>query len=576
MSSRQIHYEIYTLAPRGKWQFHSALESRDAALKQAKELVTGSTSVKVTKETLNPADGNYTSVSIFQEGKAAPASSNPGKTESVEALPCFKPQDLYSYQARKTISRLLQESLNRWKITVLELLHSPGHLERFESSGTVLQAAVQKMAIAQSQSGEGSISERVKFLHKLVSDGMVMVYKDRDKNRIPKIKNNDIGSLAAQLSNDLRREYLFNAAIATHLQTCTNWDEKLIKILELIPSVPNGNDNDNALRAFCLKTIDGYVSEILSVSSAIKDLVGEQPDLGALLQTLTDLSCGKLPIEANTPQGGAALNQYFGAGELPDSRTAIIRRVLQEIESPKRLTHDALEAEVKLIRRLAFKVVQASGNLLPHDEIISAFRIRSERLVSADTIDTYLNTAQHPAEKIERLLFIGDNITGEANKRKLTNMLQAMLKAPAFTDFFQSSSTPLPVRLQLLCALQGRVLKSELEAARKSEIAGFLDGVCLSVAEKNSLFNRICHGQGSPLSKCLALLKLASSNILTQGKSLEHAQKLALGFLGQPDVLKTYLLNSGASSREARLEELKKMLRDAGLDPAVALPRVAA
>lgn len=562
------------MAPRGKWQFHSALESRDAALKQAKELVIGSTAVKVTKETLNPADGNYISVSIFQEGKVTPSSSKPGKTESVESLPCFKPQDLYSYQARKTIARLLQESLNRWKITVLELLHNSGHLERLESSGTILQAAVQKMAIAQSQSGEGSISERVKFLHKLVSDGMVMVYKDREKNRIPKIRNNDIGALATQLSSDPRREYLLNAAIAAHLQECASWNEKLIKILELISAIPASDDD--ALRQFCLKTVDGYVSEILSASSAIKDLVGEQPDLGAMLQTLTDLSCGRLAIDANTLQGSAILNQHFGAGELPDSRTAILRRVLQEIESPKRLTHDALEMEVKLIRRLASRVVQASGNLLPHDEIISAFRIRSERLVSADTMDTYLNAAQHPPEKIERLLFIGDNITGEANKRKLLTMLQAMLKAPAFTDFFQSTQTPLPLRLQLLCALQNRVLKSELEAARKNEIAGFLDDICLLVAEKNNLFNRICNGQGSALSKCLSLLKLAASNILTQGKALERAQKLALSFLGQPGVLKTYLLKSGEASKEARFEELNTMLRDAGIDPMVALPRFAA
>lgn len=574
MSSGQVHYEIYTMAPRGKWQFHSALESRDAALKQAKELVIGSTAVKVTKETLNPADGNYISVSIFQEGKVTPSSSKPGKTESVESLPCFKPQDLYSYQARKTIARLLQESLNRWKITVLELLHNSGHLERLESSGTILQAAVQKMAIAQSQSGEGSISDRVKFLHKLVSDGMVMVYKDREKNRIPKIRNNDIGALATQLSSDPRREYLLNAAIAAHLQECASWNEKLIKILELISAIPASDDD--ALRQFCLKTVDGYVSEILSASSAIKDLVGEQPDLGAMLQTLTDLSCGRLAIDANTLQGSAILNQHFGAGELPDSRTAILRRVLQEIESPKRLTHDALEMEVKLIRRLASRVVQASGNLLPHDEIISAFRIRSERLVSADTMDTYLNAAQHPPEKIERLLFIGDNITGEANKRKLLTMLQAMLKAPAFTDFFQSTQTPLPLRLQLLCALQNRVLKSELEAARKNEIAGFLDDICLLVAEKNNLFNRICNGQGSALSKCLSLLKLAASNILTQGKALERAQKLALSFLGQPGVLKTYLLKSGEASKEARFEELNTMLRDAGIDPMVALPRFAA
>ena len=65
MSSGQIHYEIYIKAPRGKWQFCGAIESRDKALKQAKELAGGGASVQVMKETLG-ADGNYLSVRICQ------------------------------------------------------------------------------------------------------------------------------------------------------------------------------------------------------------------------------------------------------------------------------------------------------------------------------------------------------------------------------------------------------------------------------------------------------------------------------------------------------------------------------
>lgn len=572
MTVGQIHFEIYTSPPRGKWQFYGAMESREKALKQAKELVGGGTSVKVTKETLG-ADGNYSSVCIFQEGETTSRKSNAGKTETVSSLPCFSPMDLYSYEARKTIVRLMQDSLNRWKITSLELLHSPDNLERLESTGTVLQAAVQKMAISQSQNGEGAVGERVKALHKLVSDAMIMVYVDRDKKRLPDLKGKTIGQLAQQLANDPRRGYLFNAAITAHLQDCTDWDSKLLRMLKCIDDIP---DDDPLLSDFCLESIDGFVSEILTASSAIKDVVGEQQDLGHALQRLVELSGGQLDASKIKTPGISSLNLHFGNGQLPEARTAIIRRVLKELEGPKRLSQDSLDADVKFLRRLASKVVLACGNLLPNDEVLSAFRTRSERMIAPDTLDAYLNASENPADKAERLLFIGDNIVGEANKRKLTTILQAMLEAPGFNQFFASPELPVSNRLRLLCDLQNKVLQSELDSIRKQTISEHLDAACYAIVQTNNLLERVSNGQDNALSKCLALLKLASANILTRGKARDHAQRLALSFIRQPGALKAYLDGGAGSEASAKIEELSTMLREAGIDPETVLARAAA
>lgn len=572
MSSGQIHYEIHIKPPRGKWQFYGAMELRDKALKQAKELAGGGAAVQVMKETLG-ADGNYLSVRIFQEGDCGDARPNAGKTDSFEALPCFRPLDLYSYEARKTIVRLLQDSLNRWKITSLELLHSPVNLDMLESTGTVLQAAVQKMAIAQAQAGAGTVGERVKILHKLVSDAMVMVYVDRDKKRIPSLKNKTIGELARQLVGDPRCEYLLNSAITACLQNCNDWDSKLVVMLEFIKDVPH---DDSTLRKFCLNIIDGYVSEILSSSSAIKDVVGEQKDLGGALQRMVELSSGLLKDEEITSPGLASLNFHFGAGELPETRTAIIRRVLTELEGPKRLTQDSLAVEVKFLRRLASKVALACGNLIPNDEVLAAFRTRSERLISPDALDAYLGEAENPAEKAERLLYIGDNIVGDKNKRKLTAILLAMLEAPVFNQYFMSAEVPVSNRLRLLCDLQNRVAQSELDAPRKQLISQQMDTICFAIIETNKLFDRVISGQDNPLNKSLALLKLASANILTRGKSRDTAQRLALGFIQQPGALKNYLGNSADSEVSTKVEELRTMLHDAGIDPESVLGRHAA
>ncbi|HEX4890807.1 MAG TPA: hypothetical protein VFW37_10650 [Alphaproteobacteria bacterium] len=572
MSSGKVHYEIYIKPPKGKWQFCGALESRDKALKQATELAGGGASVQVMKETLTE-DGVYLSVRIFQEGDTSSPRPKSGKEAAEESLPCFKPQDLYSYESRKTIVRLLQDSLSRWKITSLELLHSPGNLERLESTGTVLQAAIQKIAIAQSQAGEGTIGERVKTLHKLVSDAMVSVYVDRNKNRLPTLQKKTIAELATQLATDTRRDYLFNAAITAHLEDCEDWDSKLERILELIKDVPADNQ---LIRDYCLNIIDGYVSEILTAPSAIKDIVGDQNDLGGVLQRLIELASGQIKEEDIASPGIAALNLHFGSGALPDARTAIIRRVLNDLKGPKRILQDSLGAEVKFLRRLGSKVAMASGNLIPSDEVLAAFRARSERLIAPSSLDAYLGEAENPAARVERVLYISDNIVGEANKRKLAGILQAMLESVEFNQFFSSSDVAVSKRLLLLHELQDKVLQSELEDARKQVISERLDTICFGIAESARLFDKVANGHNDPLAKCMALLKLAASNLLTRGKTRDNAQRMALGYIREPGVLKKHLDDGAGAESAAKIKELTAMLRDAGVDPQSVMARHAA
>ena len=64
----------------------------------------------------------------------------PAQEDVPHALPCFKPDDLYSYHARATITRLLTEFLARNKITITELIHRADLLEKLEATGTLASA----------------------------------------------------------------------------------------------------------------------------------------------------------------------------------------------------------------------------------------------------------------------------------------------------------------------------------------------------------------------------------------------------------------------------------------------------
>jgi len=62
-----------------------------------------------------------------------------------------------------------------------------------------------------------------------------------------------------------------------------------------------------------------------------------------------------------------------------------------------------------------------------------------------------------PDEKVDRILFVEDNIIGAENKRQLSNYILPVLNSATFENIFQSAKVPLVQRLQRLAQLQSRV-----------------------------------------------------------------------------------------------------------------------
>ena len=125
---RQVHFEVFRRAgARGGWSLHGVVGERERALTMAQEMMAGerATGVKVVKETYDDETGDYLTLKIFEDGhnkmKVAPA-----QEETPQVLPCFKPDDLYSYHARQTMRRLLSDFLARNKITITELIPPNG------------------------------------------------------------------------------------------------------------------------------------------------------------------------------------------------------------------------------------------------------------------------------------------------------------------------------------------------------------------------------------------------------------------------------------------------------------------
>src|ERR1017187_2173811 len=184
---RQVHFEVFRRAgARGGWSLHEVVGERERALTMAQEMMTGekATGVKVVKETYDDETGDYLTLKIFEDGhnkmKVAPA-----QEEAPQALPCFKPDDLYSYHARQTMRRLLTDFLARNKITITELIHRADMLEKLEATGTLYQHAVQKIAVAQAASSTVPVQPIVKNLNQLATQATQRVYRDHRHGLVP-------------------------------------------------------------------------------------------------------------------------------------------------------------------------------------------------------------------------------------------------------------------------------------------------------------------------------------------------------------------------------------------------------
>ena len=187
MAQQEVHFEIFTRqGAKGGWKLHDVMSQRDAAMKMAQNLMTegGATGVKVVKETYNSDTGDYLTLKIFEDGHNQ-AKVEPAAEDVPNALPCFKPDDLYSYHARATMARLLGDYLARQKLTVTELIHRADALEKFEATGTVYQHAIQKIAVAQAASTKMPVQQIIKDLNELVTKAINRVYRDERRNHFP-------------------------------------------------------------------------------------------------------------------------------------------------------------------------------------------------------------------------------------------------------------------------------------------------------------------------------------------------------------------------------------------------------
>jgi hypothetical protein len=576
--TRKVHFEVFgRKGAKGGWRLIDALPDRTEAVNRAQGLIDAgdATGVRVMKETYNEETGDFLSLKIFEAGDAA--GWKPEPIRGPAELPCFKPQDLYTVHARARISKLLREQLAHWRLTAMELIHRADALERLDATGTTLQHAIQKAAVAHAGSTQQDVHDTVKKFQALVAKAITRVYQDERGGRFPEIGEGGLKALAGALAAGEEPEYLLSAAIARHIADAPGWGAKLEKLLGLITDLPTEEEP----RELALETIDAFVAEMMQGSAALADLLGEQHDLGSALKLMADLFLGKLGKDVKVSAGVHALNAEFARGKLPESRIAIAQRILNELRSVRRLCPDSLDEEVRVIRVLATKMVMGQGPHLSIDEITDAFTLRAKRLVNAETIEEYIRCLDAHDEKIEKLIRLEENVVGAENKRALATFILPLISANQMETAFVDAATPITERLKRLAELQREVCKASFQDLNRRQIAEALDAVGLRALRKARLFESIDARGGSIADKALAILRLAVNGVLPEGDCHAEARRALARYVQHPGfmtALTTPPKNTDPEKFDAakRVEAFRTLLARSGLDPAAAAKSSAA
>ncbi|MDF1769944.1 hypothetical protein [Maricaulis sp.] len=556
--SGDVHYEIFFKKNRkAGWTLSEALEDRDKAIKLATAMIAKNkdSSVRVTKETFKSDHRKFRSVAVF-EGGAETMGAEVEKTGEAH-LPCLTPDDLSKPHARDTIRRVLTGWLERMQAIPMELLHRPDLVESLEASGTELQHAVQKVAIASASDSDAGVHGYVKQLNELVQKSLARIYKDGRDQRLPDYPAKaNFADIAGDIHKRDPRAYTLRAAMADRLRHEKKFGDKLEVLLDMADSMPA----EDSARSFALDEVDHYIAEVIAFDAGRDALLGKCKDLGETLERLSCLFDGDHSADALNlaPSAAKRLARKIHGKEFPACRATIAGCILKDLERPKRLRPSSVRDEVRLARDLASRLVICADSTLPADALIKAFGSRSARLLQPEIIDELLRHSRGADEDLDRLIALEENLVGESNKQKLAGYIRSTLGSnQADAWYVRGDAKPLE-RLAKLTAQQAKVLKGGYPERDKLELAAGFDAMGMKVVDDSKVLNMVEGGDRPALDKATGLLRLATGGALPIGKCSADAQARALRHLKSA----VGLSEAQAADGRPKLRQIQGMLQE--------------
>jgi hypothetical protein len=568
MAAADVHFEVSVRKkPGDSWALEMATENRALAISTAEDLMRDGRVVaaKVTKETLDEETREFRTVSILNLG-AAEAAKKSKVRESIEPL-CVTPQDLYTIHARERIGELLEGWLQRNSATPFELLHRPDLVEQLEASGTDLQHAVQKLAIPEAHARGATVHELIRVFHALIQRAIERLMRDAKRGALPDLSKEGFAAAAERLAREPDRVYLLGTGVAGAMASASGWTEKVARLLDMADAAPAAGPG----RALAFATLEQPLAEILGVKPGLEDLLGKGMDLGGNLAAMTRLAACEavdmlIKMEPSVakvmPQlspDAARLARWMAGEDFVELRTAFAKRILRELNGPRRLRPGDAAGEIDILRGLAMSLTAAAGKLLPLEDIQAAFSARSKMLLTSDFVEAYLGPDKTAKEETEALIWLTENVIGSANKRQAGRWLKAVISSLRFEKEFRKSEDSAAVRLVVLATLQRSAGRCGLVEEDYEPVRTKLGEIGGAIEAEARLTSALAKANAPAISRLTLLLKLASGESAPLGPAADRARAEALRLVRHEDTRAEFV------KAPDQMNSVRELIQQAGL-----------
>jgi hypothetical protein len=431
--------------------------------------------------------------------------------------------------AREQIGRVLESWLAANQATPFELLHRPDLIRKLEASSRDLQHAFQKVAVPLALARGASVHEVMRSLHAVADQAIARILRDEKQGLLVTI---DLGSFAAACAAaEASFEYRLGAGVAAYMAAAESWENKVERLLDLVVAAPSGGP----ARTLALGILEPALEDLCGSELGLAQLIGAELELGSFLLALVRLAHGGTidaiiavhptlqTLVAPLPAPGARLARHFENGDFSGLRLVISRRVLTELDTPRRLHPGSAVGEIAAVRGLAVAMTAASGPLLPAEDVAEAILRRSERLVEPNFINTLLHEQNGLVAGLDALMTVLESVTGEANRRRALRFVEAAVLAPQFKHDLLNAAGDAMGALQVLARTYRRLARA---GGGVVGVQYLLDGIGQTAGAidlEGGVIADLAGGMIAKPKKLAALQAMANGETAPPGPAARHA-----------------------------------------------------
>jgi hypothetical protein len=254
------------------------------------------------------------------------------------------------------------------------------------------------------------------------------------------------------------------------------------------------------------------------------------------------------------------LGRWLDGVGFEEVRTALGKRILRQLNGPRRLHPDDADGEIEIMRGLAMSLTAASGNLLPLDQVQAAFSTRSRMLVTGDFVTAYLGHDRSAFEEARALVWLAENVIGAANKRQASRWLSGAIVSLRFETELKSNHTEgVAARLAKLATLQRQIGRCGLAVEDCGHLQSRLGELGGQIEAEAHLTASLARASAPHLQRLTLLLRLAAGETGPLGPVADRARNEAMKLFRDPGARAQF------AAAPEQFESIRGLIQQAGL-----------